>query len=153
MQQNLRTNEQTFFNTIKETMLTVYKTFVRSHLNYANIIYYKPFNDAFKEKLEKVQQSEPLITGAIKAFSRERLYKKLGLESLCDRRWYRTLVFFKKWQKVQHHRNYNLVCFLIMREHISNTRSSLTNTIKTFTTQKLTFAQLFFLFAQKNGTN
>ena len=96
MQQNLRTNEKTFFNTIKETMLTVYKTFVRSHLNYANIIYYKPFNDAFKEKLEKVQYSAPLITGAIKAFSRERLYKKLGLESLCDRRWYHTLVFFKK---------------------------------------------------------
>ena len=98
MQQNIRTNEKTFLNTIKKTMLTIYKTFVRSHLNYANLIYYKPFNVAFKEKLEKVQYSAPLVTGAIKAFFWERFYKALSLESLCDRR-YRTLVFFYKIAK------------------------------------------------------
>ena len=78
-------------------MLTIYKTFVRSHLDYAGIIYDKPFNDAFKEKLENVQYSAALIiTGAKKGTSRERLYKELGLESLCDRRWYCKLVFFYK---------------------------------------------------------
>ena len=44
-----------FLNNIKEKLLTIYKTFVRSHLDYADITYDKPFNDAFKEKLEKVQ--------------------------------------------------------------------------------------------------
>ena len=36
-------------------LLTIYKTFVRSHLDYAGIIHDKPFNDSFKEKLEKIQ--------------------------------------------------------------------------------------------------
>ena len=79
----------------RKQLLTIYKTFVRSHLDHADIIYDKPFNEAFKEKLEKVQYSAALIiTGAIKDFSRERLFKELGPESLCDRRWYRKLVFF-----------------------------------------------------------
>ena len=44
--------------------------------------------------MEKVQYSAALIiTGAIKDTSRERLHKELGLESLCDGRWYRKLVF------------------------------------------------------------
>ena len=78
-------------------LLTIYKTFVRSHLDYADITHDKLFNDAFKEKLEKVQYSAALIiTEAIKGTSRERLYKELGLESLCDRRWYRKLVFLYK---------------------------------------------------------
>ena len=78
-------------------MHTINKAFVRSHLHYADIIYDKPFNDAFQEKLETVQYSAALnITEAIKGTSRERLYKELGLESLCDRRWYRKLVFLYK---------------------------------------------------------
>ena len=64
-------------------MLTIYKTFVRSHLNYAHRIYDKPFNDAFKEKLENVQYPAALIiTGAVRGTSRKRLYKELGLETL-----------------------------------------------------------------------
>ena len=63
------------------------------HLDYADIIYDKPFNDSFKEKLEKVQYSAALIiTGAIKSTSWECLYKELGLEPVCDRRWYHKLV-------------------------------------------------------------
>ena len=70
----------------RKQLLTIYKAFVRSHLDYADIIYDKPFNESFKEKLEKVQCSAALIvTGAIKGTSRECLYKEFGLESLCDR--------------------------------------------------------------------
>ena len=95
MQQNIRTNEVTFLKTIKETIAYNLQNICRSHLDYADIIYDKLFNDAFKDKLEKVQYSTALIiTGAIKGTSRERLFKELGLESLCDRRWYRKLVFF-----------------------------------------------------------
>ena len=78
-------------------MFTAYKTFVTSHLDYADIIYDKFFNEPFKEKLEKVQYSAALIiTGAIKGTSREHLRKELGLESLNYRRWYRKVVFFYK---------------------------------------------------------
>ena len=34
------------------------------------------------------------ITGAIKKSSRNRLYQELGIESLRDRRWYRSVFFF-----------------------------------------------------------
>ena len=71
----------------RNQLLPIYKTFVRSHLGHAGIIYDKLFNDSFKEKSEKVQYSAALIiTGAIKGTSREGLYQELALESLCDRR-------------------------------------------------------------------
>ena len=66
-------------------------------MDYADIIYDKPLNDPFQEKLEKVEHSAALIiTGAIKDTFRERLYQELGLESLCNTRWYRKLVSFLK---------------------------------------------------------
>ena len=81
----------------KKQLLTIYKTFFRSHLDYADIIYDKSFNDVFQEKLGKVQYSAALvIAGAIKGASPKRLYKELGLESLFDRRWYRKLIFLHK---------------------------------------------------------
>ena len=83
-----------FLTLSKKQLLIIYKIVVRSHLDYADIIYDKTFNEAFKERLEKVQYSPTLIiTGAIKGTSRENLYKVQGLESLCDR-LYRKLVFF-----------------------------------------------------------
>ena len=72
----------------RNQLLTNYKTFRRSHLDYVEIIYDKTFKDSFKEKLEKVQYSTSLIiTGGIKKISWERLYQELYLESLCDTRW------------------------------------------------------------------
>ena len=137
----------------RKQLLTIYKTFVRSHLDYADIIYDKPFNDAFKDKLEKIQYSTALIiTGAIKGTSRERLFKELGLESLCDRRWYRKLVFFYKIVKgiaPSFLQSY----LLLDNERTYNTRSSLRNMIKTFASRTSTFRVTFFLIAQKNVTN
>ena len=83
-----------FLTLSRKQLLIIYKIVVRSHLDYADIIYDKTFNEAFKERLEKVQYSPTLtITGAIKGTSQESLYKEQGLESLCDS-WYRKLVSF-----------------------------------------------------------
>ena len=79
-----------------------------------------------------------IITGAIKGFSGERVYKELGLESLCDRRWYRKLVFFYKIVKGLAP-SYLQSYLLPDNERTYNTRSSLRNTIKTFATQTSTF--------------
>ena len=133
----------------RKQLLTIYKTFARSHLNYADIIYDKPFNDAFKEKLEKVQYYAALIiTGAIKGISRERLYKQLGLESLCNRRWYRKLVFFYKIVEGLAP-SYLQSCLLLGNERAYNTRSSFKNTIKTFATRTSTFYTTFFPYCTK----
>ena len=39
----------------RRSLLTIYKSFVRPLLDYADIIYDKPYNESFKEKLEAVQ--------------------------------------------------------------------------------------------------
>ena len=50
----------------KESLLTLYKSFVRPLLDYADIIYDKPCNELFKGKLEAVHGHACLaITGAI----------------------------------------------------------------------------------------
>ena len=64
-------------------LLTNYKIFVRSHLDYVDIIYDKPFNDSFKEKLEKVQYFAALCN----TLQHSILDEELGIESLSDRRW------------------------------------------------------------------
>ena len=78
-------------------LLTIYKSFVRPHLDYGGILYDKPSNDNFQSKMEKVQYRACLtITGGIQGTSREQLYDELGLNSLVKRRWRNKLVFFYK---------------------------------------------------------
>ena len=79
----------------RKYLLIIYKSFIRPHLDYADVIYHQPHNESFTNKIESVQYNAALaITGAIKGTSRERLYQELGLESLSDRRRYRQLTLF-----------------------------------------------------------
>ena len=135
MQQNIRTNEKTFLNTIEKTIAYNLQNICEISSGLADIIHDKPFNDAFKEKLEKVQYSAALtITGAIKGTSRKHLYKEFGLESLCDRRRYCKLVFFYKIAP-----SYLQSYLLPDNDRTYNTRSSLRNRTKTFATWTSSF--------------
>ena len=81
----------------RPSLLQIYKSFVRPHLDYGDIIYDKAFIGYFQKKLESIQYNAALaITGAIRGTSREKIYSELGLESLQDRRWYRKLCVFYK---------------------------------------------------------
>ena len=81
----------------RNSLLTIYKTFVRPILDYADIIYDKPLTESFKDKLEMVQYNAALvITGALKGTSRNLIYRELGLESLAELRWSRKIFFFHK---------------------------------------------------------
>ena len=72
------------------SLLTIYKTFKRSRLDYADIIYDQAYNSTFHDKLESSQFNAGLaITGAIRGTSSEKIYQELGLESLKSRRWFR----------------------------------------------------------------
>ena len=69
----------------RNSLLTIYKTFVRPILDYADND--KPLTESFKDKLEMVQYNAALvITGAFKGTSHDRIYRELGLESLVERR-------------------------------------------------------------------
>ena len=72
--------------------MTIYKSFIRPHLDYGDIIYDQPDNENFCQKLESFQYNAALaITGAIKGTSQDKLYKELGLETLRFRRKFRRL--------------------------------------------------------------
>ena len=78
----------------RSALLTIYKAFIRPHLDYGDIIYDEAFKESFHEKLEKIQYTACLaITGAIRGTSKEKLYQELGLESLRHHRWYQKLSF------------------------------------------------------------
>ena len=81
----------------RKALMNIYKSFIRPHLDYGDVIYDQPHNDTFCRRIESLQYNAALaITGTIKGSSRDRLYQELGLESLSDRRWYRRLVYFYK---------------------------------------------------------
>ena len=83
----------------------MYKTLVRSHLDYCDIIYHVPskqdqFDGIFNslmEKAERIQYQAALgITGTWQGSNRSKLYDELGWESLSDRRWCRRVLQIHK---------------------------------------------------------
>ena len=67
--------------------MTIYKAFVRLHLDYGDILYDQAFNLSFHQKLESIHCRACLVkTDAIRGTSREKIYQELGLESLQSRR-------------------------------------------------------------------
>ena len=76
----------------RNSLLTIYKSFIRPHLDYCDIIYDQPNNESFCTKIEHIQYNAALaITGAIKGTSQTKLCKELGLASLKFRIWFRQL--------------------------------------------------------------
>ena len=85
------------FHLPRKSLLTIYKSLVRPHLDYGDVIYDNPENEILINKLEKVQYQACLATtGAFQGTSRESLYRELGLEYLQTKRWYRKMIFFYK---------------------------------------------------------
>ena len=81
----------------RHSLISLYKSFIRPHLDYADIIYDQPNNLTLCNKTETCQYNAALaITGAIRGSSKERLYQELGFEYLSSRRWLRKLCTFYK---------------------------------------------------------
>ena len=58
---------------LRPSLLTIYKSFVRPHLDYGDLIYDQPNNSNLPQ-----------------------LYQELGLESLMNRRWFRRMSYLYK---------------------------------------------------------
>ena len=81
----------------EHSLITIYKSLVRTHLDYGDIIYDQPNKEIFNQKIERIQYNSALAyTGAIKGTYHSRLYNDLGLESLMLMRWFRKLCAFYK---------------------------------------------------------
>ena len=62
---------QSFFT--KTAVITIYKTFIKPHLNYGDIPYDHAYNMFFQQRLESSQYNAQLaITGAIRDTSKEK---------------------------------------------------------------------------------
>ena len=68
----------------RNAFLTIYKSFIRPHLDYCDTIYYQPNNERFCTKIEPIHYN---VAHAIT--SQAKLNKELGLESLKWRGWFR----------------------------------------------------------------
>ena len=86
----------------RQSLITIYKSFIRLHLDYGDIIYDQPNNESFCNLIERVQYNAALtITGAIRGTSQLKIYNELGFESLKFRRWFRRLCVFYKIKTTQ----------------------------------------------------
>ena len=57
----------------RSSLLTIYKSFVRPHLDYGDVIYDQPNNSRLSDKIETVQYNDALaISGAIRGASKEK---------------------------------------------------------------------------------
>ena len=106
----------------RNSLLIIYKSFIKPHLDYCDIIYDQPNNEIFCTKIERTQYNPALaITGAIEETSQTKLYKELVLDSLKFRRWFRllcTLFKVKSSGKPEY-----LLTLIPTGQHSYNTRS------------------------------
>ena len=81
----------------KHSLSTIYKAFIRPHLDYCDVIYDKIFNESWHKKLESAQYNAALaITGAIRGTNTVKFYQELELDSLQKRHKLRRLSLFYK---------------------------------------------------------
>ena len=60
----------------RQALVTIYKAFIRPHLDYGDVLYHQAFNNSFHANMESIQYNTFLgITGAIRGTSRENLAK------------------------------------------------------------------------------
>ena len=125
----------------RSALITLYKSFIRPHLDYGDVIYDEAYNSTFHQKLETIQYNACLaITGAIKGTSKEKLYHELGLETLQLRRWYRKMCYFYKFYILKQPG----YLFNLISTRTSNYSTRNTNNIPLFNIKHNFFKNSFF---------
>ena len=130
------------------SLLAIYKSFIRTHLDYDDVVYNQPSNEAFSNKLETVQYNAALaITGGIKGTSREKLYQEFGLEYLQQRREMRRLSIFYKvlWTKLPAY----IYDFILQQDNFRDIQTHLAHSLAERSILKF----FFFLVLSVNGTS
>ena len=80
----------------RDVLDTMYKMYIRPHLDYADVIYHGQNQDSM-DLLESIQyQAARIVTGCWQGTSRIKLYNEIGWESLHERRRYRRLTLYYK---------------------------------------------------------
>ena len=62
---------------LRQSMIAIYKSFIRPRLDYDDIVYDRAFNESFHKNLEFIQYNAAIeITGAIRRTSSEKLFRE-----------------------------------------------------------------------------
>ena len=89
----------------RKTLVQMYKSLVRSHLDYCDILHHIPpvqtqLGLTLSDSMEKAERNQYhaalVVTGAWQGSSRYKLYEELGWESLSERRWCRRILQLHK---------------------------------------------------------
>ena len=134
----------------RDSLVTIYKSFTRPHLDYADVIFDKPSNATFSNRIESAQYNAALaITGTIRGTSKEKLCEELGFETMKDRRWFRRLCCFYKILNIKHQ-----VIFTVYLSHQIGIiiHVGIPN-LDIFSAEQKLLVILFCVRQLKNGTN
>ena len=81
----------------KKSLVTIYKSFIKLHLDYGGRFYDRASNESFYQSLESLQYSATMaITGTKRGTSSEKVFQELDVETLKSRCWLRKLCMFYK---------------------------------------------------------
>ena len=123
----------------QHSLVAIYKSFVRPHLDYGDITYDQPNNESFNQKIERIQYNAALaITGAIRGTSQKKLYDELGFESLRFWRCFRKLCIFCKTLVYQD------ICLILFHKLINSYNTHSSEDITTFYSRTDIFQYSFF---------
>ena len=127
----------------RHSLITIYKAFIRPHLDYGDVIYDRAFNESFHQRLESIQYNAAIaITGTIRGTSSEKLFQELGLETLKSRRWFRKLYLF---YKILHSKSPSYLFNLIPENNNPYaSRSALNNQIPFFNVKTIFLKKFLF---------
>ena len=137
----------------RNSLITIYKSFIRLDLDYGAIIFNRPKNESFcKKKIESVQYNAALaIAGTIQGTPREKMYKELGLKTLKSRRWLKKLCCF---YKIKNNGSPSYLAKLIPSEsHFYNTRNTKNITTYSFRTDVFKYSFSPWTISEWNKLN
>ena len=81
----------------RKSLVTIYISFIRPHLDYDDVVYDRAFNESFHQSLDYLRYSAAIeITWAIRGTLSEKLFQELRLETLKSRCWLRKLCLLYK---------------------------------------------------------
>lgn len=82
---------------LRPVLHTIYKSFVRTHLDYGDIIYNQAFNTYFHLNIESLEYNATLaIKGAIRGIMKGKKFWGVGFKPLQQRLWLKKICCFFK---------------------------------------------------------
>ena len=134
----------------RKSLITIYKSFVRPHLGYGDLIYDQANNEVLCQQIMTVQYNASLaITDAIKGTSRLKLYNEIGWESVKIRQWFRKSYAFYKIKSTG--LSSYLFDLIPKSSHMNNTRSL--EDVATLYSRTNIFKYFFFRLQYQYGIN